>query len=120
MIADKLLLVDDEPSLLRLLERYLSRLGFDVDGTSTGAEAWEHFESSSDSYRLIILDLGLPDVPGEQLLAKLRSKRPDIPAILCSGTLPPSSVELSGKTLFLQKPFLPHMLKESVAKALAD
>jgi len=111
--------VDDEPSLLRLLERYLSRLGFEVDATSTGEEAWEHFESMGDSYRLIILDLSLPDLPGEQLLDKVRSKRPDIPVLLCSGELPPSSVEFSETTLFLQKPFLPQMLKKKLEKMLA-
>ena len=75
MRGDRLLVADDEPSLLHLLERYLNRLGFEVDATSTGREAWEKFQVAGALYRLIIIDLGLPDLPGEQLLDKVRAQR---------------------------------------------
>lgn len=116
----KLLVVDDEPSLRRLLGRYLGRLGYAVEAVGTGAEGNLRFQSGHAGYDLVVLDLSLPDISGEQLLENIREVAPDMPVILCSGALPPPGIDLTGKTSFLHKPFLPGMLKEAIEKALGE
>jgi DNA-binding NtrC family response regulator len=115
----KLLLVDDEPALLRLMERYLGRMGYEVTPCRRAGEALTRFEESGAGFDLLIVDLGLPDIPGETLLKKLREANPALRAIICSGSPPPPAGELPG-VAFLQKPFVPAMLADTVERVLGD
>ena len=117
----KILVVEDEIPLLQLMERYLRRLGFEVEIHSKGADALRSFEAAPASYDLVIADLGIPDVPGDTLLTEMLDRRPDLKAVICSGSpfyiekLPPA---VRQQVAFLQKPFVPKMLAEAVAKLL--
>ena len=65
------LLVEDERKLRELVRSYLERAGFSVLSTDSGAEAISVAESASPD--LIVLDLGLPDVPGETVAREVRA-----------------------------------------------
>lgn len=79
----KLLIVEDHPTLNELLKSELSELGHVSDNVMTGAEAL-HFLSVSH-YDAILLDLGLPDIDGMQLLKQIRSAKViNIPVIIVS------------------------------------
>jgi DNA-binding response OmpR family regulator len=65
------LLVEDERKLRELVRSYLERAGFSVLSTESGAEAISVAESASPD--LIVLDLGLPDVPGETVAREVRA-----------------------------------------------
>jgi len=120
-VPSKILLVEDELPLLQLVERYLHRQGFDVEGYSKGADALRSFEAAPASYDLVIADLGIPDIPGDTLLTEMLDRRPDLKVVICSGSpfyiekLPPA---LRQQVVFLQKPFVPKMLAEAVARLL--
>ncbi len=121
MQATRILLVDDEVSLLRLMQRYLTRIGYQVDACERATQAWDLFCSPGGSYELVIVDLTLPDLPGDVLLGRMIDRQPGTRAIICSG-VPPSTESFSGSAVrprFLQKPFQPKMLAEAVADALA-
>jgi len=111
----RLLLVDDEASLLDLLKKYLERLGFEVDACIAPEQALALFEADSSRYSLVITDLTLPGISGEEMLNRMRAKNDKLRAIVSSGY--PYSPR-SPRVAFLQKPFLPKMLAEAIEKAL--
>jgi len=67
----RILLVDDEPAIVRAVRANLGSRGFRVDVAGSGSEALEKIESHPD---LILLDLGLPDLDGLDLIRTLRSR----------------------------------------------
>jgi two-component system copper resistance phosphate regulon response regulator CusR len=106
----RLLLVDDEVTLLGLLRRYLERQGHTVV-TAESASAVN--ASQAGEYDLAIVDLTLPGASGEQVIAALRAVNPRLPAILTSGY--PYAPQ-QARVAFLQKPFLPQMLVAEIEK----
>ncbi len=115
MSGVRLLLVDDEASLLNLLQRYLGRLGYEVETAGSAEEALARFEASPDKYACVLTDLKLPGMGGEELLERMRLLRPGLPALVSSGYpyQPPSAA-----TGFVQKPYLPAMLVEELERIL--
>ncbi|MCP3875982.1 MAG: response regulator, partial [Desulfobacteraceae bacterium] len=79
------LLVDDEESVVRLEKQILERLGYNVSVRSNSLEALDTFNSNPDGYDLVISDMTMPNLTGDQLAQKLMSIRPDIPIIICTG-----------------------------------
>jgi DNA-binding response OmpR family regulator len=119
----RILLVEDEPPLLQLIEKYLQRLGFEVETHLTPLEALRNFEAAPDRYGMVIADLGLPDMPGDKLVKRMIEVRPDLRILVCSGSpffienLPNSQRH---QVAFLQKPFVPRMLAEAVQGLLKE
>lgn len=113
--AARLLLVEDEPGLLDLLKKYLERLGYRVDAHSTPEGALASFEQDPQGYALVITDLTMPGISGEQMLERMRARSPKLRAILTSGyPYEPRSRQVA----FLQKPYIPKMLAEAIGKML--
>lgn len=110
-----LLIVDDEPKLLDLLRRYLGRLGYEIETCGDATEALAVFQKTPERFSLLITDLSLPSITGEELIERVRQIRPDLPAILTSGY---PHVPRTEGVEFVQKPFLPQMLADAVQKAL--
>jgi sigma-B regulation protein RsbU (phosphoserine phosphatase) len=79
----RLLIVDDEQVLAKLMERILRSRGFESDIALSAAEARKRIEASD--YALALLDVRLPDESGYGLLEELRSKRPDTAVVMISG-----------------------------------
>ena len=114
MSGVRILLVDDEAPLLDLLKRYLERLGYAVDACLTPADALRCFETTGP-YSLVLTDLTLPGMSGDEMIAQMRVKEPKLRAIIASGY----PYQPKGKrTGFLQKPFLPKMLAELIETML--
>jgi len=117
----KILLVEDEPPLLQLIEKYLQRMGYQVEAFLKSADALASFQAAPSRYQLVIADLGMPDIPGDTLLTRMLETRQDLRILVCSGS--PFFIEnlpaaLQRQVAFLQKPFVPKMLGEAVQKLL--
>ena len=111
----RLLLVDDEGALAGLLQKYLERLGYQVDVCGSAEEALPRFEADPQRYALVLSDLTLPGMNGDDLIDRLRAINPRLKAIVASGyPHQPRSRDIE----FLQKPFLPKMLAEMLEKKL--
>jgi DNA-binding NtrC family response regulator len=110
-----LLLVDDETALADLLKRYLERLGYQVDACVHPDAALGFLDAHPARYVLLITDLTLPAMNGEQLLERARERAPGLRAIIASGY--PYQPHIAGVE-FLQKPFLPKMLAETIERVL--
>jgi len=116
MGAARILLVDDEAPLLDLLKRYLERLGYEVEACLTPADALQSFEADPSRYSLVLTDLTLPGMSGDEMIARMRAIAPKLRVIVASGY----PYEPKGKrTAFLQKPFLPKMLADLIEQMLA-
>jgi CheY-like chemotaxis protein len=112
----RILLVDDEAPLLDLLKRYLERLGYEVEACLTPADALKSFEADPSRYSLVLTDLTLPGMSGDEMIARMRTTAPKLRVIISSGY----PYEPKGKrTGFLQKPFLPKMLADLIEQMLA-
>ena len=83
--SGKVLLADDEPEVLRFVGRVLERAGFDVVSAVDGAEAVERFTEAAADFDLVVLDLSMPRMNGEEAFRAIRALRPDIPVLITSG-----------------------------------
>ena len=81
--AQRVLIVDDEEPLARVMERVLRSRGFEADVALNGAEARRLFEARD--YAVALLDVKLPDESGYGLLEELRATRPDTAVVMISG-----------------------------------
>jgi DNA-binding response OmpR family regulator len=70
-MADRILVVEDEPNIASFVKLYLEKAGFAVDRAGTGAEGVERARSGSPA--LILLDLNLPDIDGLEVCRRVRS-----------------------------------------------
>lgn len=77
----RVLVVDDEPAILRVLRTNLRAHGFSVEAAETGSAALNSLEKSRPD--LIILDLGLPDIEGTEIIRSVRAES-DTPIIVLS------------------------------------
>ncbi|MEN3384141.1 MAG: two-component system, OmpR family, operon response regulator KdpE [Hyphomicrobiales bacterium] len=77
----KILIVDDEPPIRKLLRMGLSTQGYQVLEATNGKTALELLGKEPD---LVILDLGLPDIPGHELLRMIRARNEGVPIVVLS------------------------------------
>ncbi len=115
MSGKRLLLVDDETALVDLLKKYLERSGHRVESCTDPHLALRLMEVDPASFSLLITDLTLPGMSGDELIERMRVIRPALPVIVASGY--PYRPRAEGIE-FLQKPFLPRMLVEAVGRML--
>jgi DNA-binding NtrC family response regulator len=115
VVNPRLLLVDDEPALLDLLKRYLERSGYAVDACSSAETALATYLADPALYALVLTDLTLEGLSGEEMIHRMRAANPSLKAIVSSGyPYHPQSKDI----VFLQKPYIPKMLGEAIAKIL--
>jgi two-component system, cell cycle sensor histidine kinase and response regulator CckA len=84
-IARNILLIDDEPAVRLVTGRMLTELGHHVVTAENGRRGVELLRDRPDSFDLIVLDLTMPELSGEQTLAQLRVVRDDLPVVITSG-----------------------------------
>jgi DNA-binding NtrC family response regulator len=116
-VVARLLLVEDEPALLDLIKRYLERAGYTVDACSGAESALEIFRADPSVYSLVLTDLTLEGISGEEMIERMREVNPSLRAIVSSGyPYEPRSRDV----FFLQKPYVPKMLGEAIARMLGS
>lgn len=81
----RVLLVEDEPLIRMLTTDMLDALGYAATEAATGAEALAIDDGALAGLAGLVIDLGLPDQPGEEVARRLRQRRPDLPVILTTG-----------------------------------
>jgi PAS domain S-box-containing protein len=83
--TERILVVDDEKMLLDVLEKMLTSLGYNVTCTSSGADALRLINVAAESFDLVITDLTMPRMRGDELARQVNRQCPDTPVILCTG-----------------------------------
>jgi DNA-binding NtrC family response regulator len=119
-MPDKILIVDDEPFNLDLLEQELTDRGYAVERARDGAEALRKIESLRPD--LVLLDYMMPGMSGLDVLRELQSTESDVPVIVMTAH---GSIEVAVQAMklgaydFVVKPFEPDHIALAVEKALA-
>jgi DNA-binding response OmpR family regulator len=107
-VRNRVLVVEDDPKLLRLEREILLADGFEVDTATDGDEAWGKLQANT--YEVIVLDIRLPGMDGHELVTRMKGSdvNRDTTIIMVTGTgdrdaMKPALAE--GATLFVNKPF---------------
>jgi DNA-binding response OmpR family regulator len=114
----RVLVVDDEPMLRGLCATLLTSWGYQVDEAFDGQDALEKLRVGQVD--AVLLDMNMPRLRGDALLARLRSERPKLPVIIMSseGEGARKRALNLGASSFLLKPFRPAQLKDHITHAL--
>ena len=115
--AGRILIVDDDAALLKVMESYLSRLGYRVDACRSGAEAWALVQANPSWYAGALVDLNMPGMRGEELARLILDSTASMRLVVMSGYPAGwSGVEtLDGSRVsFLHKPFTPKELADAL------
>ena len=117
-MSTRILLVEDDPALLTILEASVAHGGFSSESVHSGAEALEVFRSRP--FDAVLIDLGLPDRDGGEVLRELRDAS-DVPILVVSGRASErDKIEAldRGADDYIPKPFLPGELLARIRSAL--
>jgi len=113
----RVLVVDDEPALLKAVVTILEGTGFQVFTAKNGKEA--RAKASEHQIDLLITDLGMPEEDGIELVRRLKSERPGLRIIAMSGTFGPDllkAARLLGANSTLSKPMTASQLLDCIHK----
>jgi len=120
-LKGKILLVDDEETVLSITGLMLEELHLEIITAADGIEAVEKFQSNSSEISLVILDMVMPRMRGEEVFVKIKEINPNVPIIVSSGFTREetmnrlSEVEVEG---FMQKPFRRIELINEIARVM--
>ncbi len=106
--TEHILFVDDEPALILMGCRILESLGYKVTPQTNSFEAFELFKNKPEEFDLVITDMTMPLMTGEDLTKQLRKVRVDIPIILCTGysnKINDKKAKQIGINAFVDKPY---------------
>lgn len=105
--TERILFVDDEPFQTDMLKHMLALLGYKVEIRNDPKEALALFEAQPGSFNLVITDLMMPGMRGDELAQRMLTVRPDIPIIMCTGygeNITAEKTEAIGIRAFALKP----------------
>ncbi len=119
--SGSVLVVDDDESVRLVASEMVKALGFEVMTANDGRQGLEVFRQHMDQIELVILDLAMPRMSGEEAFLAIREVSPSVPVILASGYDEIESKQLfagQGLSGFIQKPYRLGALKEKIQSAL--
>ena len=120
---ERILFVDDELPIAKMGSQILERLGYQVTVRTSSVEALEAFRAKPDEYDLVITDMTMPNMAGDELAMELIAFRSDIPVILCTGYSKKIADEKAAKIgvkAFAYKPIVKADLAKTVRKVLDE
>jgi two-component system, cell cycle sensor histidine kinase and response regulator CckA len=120
---ETILLVDDEPAILKMTAIMLTRQGYAVVAASSPGEAIRLAREHSGEIHLLITDVIMPEMNGPNLAKQLQSFCPNLKCLFMSGftgDLITKHGVLEDGVFFIQKPFTAQTLAESMRKALEN
>ena len=123
MGTERVLFVDDESTIVDMGEQILTRLGYKVTSRTSSIDALELFRSKSNDFDLIITDMTMPNMTGDELSIELMKIKPAIPIIMCTGYSKKISDETASKIgikAFAYKPMVKAELAKIVRKVLDE
>ncbi|MCG8614830.1 MAG: AAA family ATPase [Desulfobacterales bacterium] len=118
-----ILVVDDEPAIVKMLSGMLKRHGYRVTGSTSSMAALDIFTEDPYGVDLVITDMTMPGLPGTKLAGKMRDLRSDLPILICTGyseQLNPQAAEELGVNGIVGKPISLPKLAARVNALLSD
>jgi CheY-like chemotaxis protein len=118
----RILLVDDEPSLIRLGSDMLSSLGYSVKTAANGMRALEILKTDSEGFDLLVTDMTMPGMTGLDLAREVRALFPRLAVLLCTGysdILTPEAAREAGILQVIAKPFTFQEFSAAIGQVLS-
>jgi DNA-binding response OmpR family regulator len=117
------LVAEDEPPMLGLLEKVLKQHDFRVLVASDGEQAIDVYRSNSQEIDVVLLDMGLPKIGGLDVLLEMKAQNPDVRVVMVSGFFEPtlkSNLSKAGIKHFLAKPYSLNEVVETLRDSLKE
>jgi CheY-like chemotaxis protein len=118
---ERILVVDDEEAVRTVMQRCLEHLGYEVEVAASGAEAIARYAEDIKRFRLVILDMMMPQMSGDEVFLKLQTLNSEVGVLIASGyssDVRTRRVLDSGGLGFIQKPFAVDDLAREVRRCL--
>jgi DNA-binding NtrC family response regulator len=116
-----ILAVDDDPAMLRALEKVLSNEGAQVTTAGDALEALKYLRSKQHRFDLVLTDLRMPDGGGWRLLSAMQAEQPQIPVIVITAfghSRVQTDCRALGAAAFLEKPLDTQQLLAAISTAV--
>ncbi len=117
----RILLIDDEVSIVEISKGILEKLGYEVFASNSSIDALDIFQKDPGHFDLVISDIMMPNMTGEMLARKLMEIRSDIPVILCTGfsdNMTEEKAQAMGIKALVMKPLMAGELARVVQKGM--
>jgi signal transduction histidine kinase/ActR/RegA family two-component response regulator len=118
---ERILLIDDEEQIVSMEQQMLENLGYEVTARTDSNEALKEFSQKPQNFDLVITDMTMPHMMGDELAQKLLDIKPDIPVILCTGFNEDITEEKAlamGIQKFVMKPVIKNDLATTIRNVL--
>ena len=119
--TERILLIDDEEQIISMERKMLENLGYQVTARTDSVEALKEFSKQPQNYDLVITDMTMPHMTGDELAQKLLVIKPGIPVILCTGFNEDITEEKAlemGIQKFVMKPVIKKELATTIRSVL--
>ncbi len=119
--TERVMIVDDEPAVAAFLSSALARFGYRTNTFTSAEAALHHLADPAHEYDLIITDMTMPRLSGEDLLRESRRLRPGVPVVICTGfsaSMTPERAYALGAAGYLSKPLSVNDLALQVRRIL--
>jgi CheY-like chemotaxis protein len=119
--TETILVVDDEISIVNMVQRMFERLGYKVETAITPQDALDRFALNPDHFDLVITDMTMPQMTGVNLSEKLMDIRKDIPIIICTGhsaLVDEDKAKELGLAAYVMKPINLSEIAQTIRKVL--
>jgi len=106
--TETILFVDDEPRVLDICERFLKRAGYSVLPARNGSDALKIFEKQKGKIDMVVLDMIMPDMSGNEVLDRLKTSDPNVKVLISTGyVISDRAPDLTKgqRVNFIQKPY---------------
>ena len=120
---ERILLVDDEDAIANVERMMLERLGYQVTSFTGSLDALEAFHTAPHAFDLVLTDMAMPNMTGDQLAMGIKMVRPDLPVIICTGfsqRIDEKKATLIGIKGLLMKPVVKSELARMVRSVLDE
>ena len=118
---ERVLVVDDELAVAAFLSNALARFGYRTSTFTSAEAALQHLGDDTEAYDMVITDMTMPRMSGEDLLREVRQLRPHLPVVLCTGysaSMTPERAYELGAAGYLSKPLSVNELALQVRRIL--
>ena len=119
--SERILLIDDEEQIVSMEQQMLENLGYAVTARTDSTKALNEFSQKPQNFDLVITDMTMPQMTGDQLAQKLLDIKPGIPVILCTGFNEDITEEKAlamGIQKFVMKPVIKNELASTIRAVL--
>ena len=121
--SENILIVDDEDTVRTVLQRSLELLGYKVVSASGGHEAIEAFQGAGGDFALVILDMMMPKMAGDEVFERLKEIDDEVAVLMASGYSSDGKTRKildNGGLGFIQKPFAVEDLAVEVRRCIEE